>query len=300
MILNLNKEANIFVIIGDNNYINNKIKDICDNKNLEIETFYGDEFNRSEYFNFIFTPSLFHEYKLAVIKNAEKISNVDELIKESRKENINKKILCLSPQYEKIIEKLKNDENILIIKEEKKSYKDTINEIIDLFNRAKIKINYNDAREVYEMLGRDINLIKNEIEKIELYFYDKNMPSIDEIFEFISISQYNVTFKFADALCFKNKKDALIFYNQLMMSHVNLNMLFYFLVRQFRDILQYKISPDLVTGHSFMVSKISKAAKYWSIPDLKKVFEEFLSSDYLLKRSSVKIEHIILNLINTI
>lgn len=298
--MNQVKECSLFILSGSNDYIDSKINEIVDNNEIELTTFYGDEFNKAEYFNFIFTHSLFYDFKLAIIKNAEKISEIIEIIIESTKESNNKKVFCFTSTAEKILNKLKDIENITIYREEKKSYNDYIKDIIKLFEVVNIKINYNDARELYEMLGRDIGLIKNEVEKISLYFYNKKPPTTEEIFDIINISQYNVTFKFTDALCFKNRKEALKIYTQLITSNANLNMLFYLLIRQFRDILLYKISPELVTGQSFVISKTSKAAKLWSIADLKKIFENLLNCDFSLKRTSVKIEHLIFNLINLI
>jgi DNA polymerase-3 subunit delta len=300
VILNQVRECSVFILSGSSDYIDSKICEIANNKEVEQTIFYGEEFNKGEYFNFIFSPSLFYDFKLAIIRNAEKISDIREIVIESIKENNNKKIICFSIQAEKHLNKLREIKNVKIYKEEKKSYNDYINDIIKLFEQINIKIGYNDAKEFYEMLGRDIGLIKSEIEKISLYFYNKTSPTIDEIFNIINISQYNITFKFTDALCFKNRKEALNIYEKLVISNVNLNMLFYFIVRQFRDILIYKLSPELITGQSFVIAKISKAANLWSIADLKKIFENFLTFDYALKRSSVKIEHLLFNLIDLI
>lgn len=294
------KENNTLILAGSNNYLDDKINQTINNKEVELITFLGDEFKKEEYFSFIFTPSLFYDFKIAIIKNAEKIKDIEEIITESTRENNNKKIICFSSQPEKILTNIKNIKNISICKEIKKSYNDYINTIIELFKGANINIDYNTAKELYEMLGRDLQLIKNELEKISLYFYNKKPPTQKEIFEVINTSQYNSTFKFIEALCNKDKTQALNINRQLINSNTNMNILFYLLVKQFKDILLYKISPELVTGQSFVISKVSKAAKLWSIADLKKIFENLLNCDFSLKRTSVKIEHLIFNLINLI
>jgi DNA polymerase III delta subunit len=296
--LNQAKECSIFIIIGSNAYINDKINEILNNSDVELITFFGDEFDREEYFSFIFTPSLFFDFKVAIIKNAEKYNDIIEIIKESTKENNNKKIICFPPESEKILNNLKETKNITLFKEEKKTYKDQINEVIKRFKQINVNISQDDAREIYEMLGRNIELIQNEIEKLSLYCYNKTSPTKEEIFNIINISQYNVAFKFIDAICNKNKREVIRLYEQLKESHTNMNMLFYMLVKQVKDILLYKISPSFVTGQTFMIEKISKAAKLWSMVELKKIFEKLLNCDYYLKRSSIKAEHLIFDIIN--
>lgn len=298
MILNQVKECSIFIIAGSNTYINDNINEILNNGNVEVTTFYGDEFDREGYFSFIFTPSLFFDFKVAIIKNAEKLNNIAEIITESAKEKNNKKIICLPPQSEKILNNLNVIKNITLLREEKKTYRDHINEIRKRFEQINININYDDARELYEMLGRNIELIEKEIEKISLYFYNKKSPSIEEIFNIINISQYNAVFKFIDAICNKNKRDAIILYEQLKESHTNMNMLFYLLIKQVKEMLLYKISPTFVTGQPFVKEKIAKGANLWSIDELKKMFKNFLDCDYYMKRSSLKTEHLIFEMLN--
>lgn len=298
MILNQLKENNTLIIVGSNTFLDDKINQTINNKEVELTTFFGDEFKREEYFSFIFTPSLFYDFKIAIIKNAEKIKDIDEIIKESTRESNNKKIIYFPLQSEKILSNIKNIKNITICKEIKKSYNDYINTIIELFKGTNINIDYNTARELYEMLGRDLLLIKKEVEKISIYFYNKKHPTQKEIFEVINTSQYNSTFKFIEALCNKDKTQALNIYRQLINSNTNMNMLFYLLVKQFRDILLYKISPELVRGQQFLIKKISKASLLWSLEELKKIFENLMNCDYSIKRTSVQLEHLVFNLIN--
>jgi DNA polymerase III delta subunit len=296
--LNQAKECSIYITAGSNTYINDKINDILNNRDVELITFFGDEFDKEEYFSFIFTPSLFFDFKVAIIKNAEKYNNITEIIIESAKEKYNKKIICFPPESGKILNNLQGIKNLTLFREEKKTYRDHINEIRKRFEQINVNINYDDAREIYEMLGRNVELIQNEIEKVSLYCYNKTSPTIEEIFNIINTSQHNVAFKFIDAICNKNKRDVIRLYEQLKESHTNMNMLFYMLVKQIKDILLYKISPSFVTGQTFMIEKISKAAKLWSMVELKKIFEKFLNCDYYLKRSSIKAEHLIFDIIN--
>jgi len=77
-----------------------------------------------------------------------------------------------------------------------------------------------------------------------------------------------------------------------------MNMLFYLLIKQVKEILLYKISPAICNRAAFCKRKIAKAAKLWSIDGLKKIFEKFLDCDYYMKRSSLKTEHLIFEMLN--
>ncbi|MDY6820284.1 MAG: hypothetical protein SVN78_01505, partial [Deferribacterota bacterium] len=242
----------------------------------------------------------FTDIKIAILKDTDNYNNVQTLIDSAKKASNCIKIFAFNNTSNKLLKSLNNLPQVLILKEDKKSYKDTIKFIIDEFNKLNLPIDYNSAREIYELIGTNENILKNEIEKLYLYFYNKKTVEKNDIFRALYFSGGNLAFKFIDAFMLKDKKKTIKLFDDLKATKTNMDMIFYMLIKRFKKILLYKVSPEYIKDHSFIKRKIADASKLWDIQRLKLLQDKFLEYDHKLKHSNSKAEHFIFLLINTI
>ena len=66
-----------YIISGSNFFVEKNVKRILSaHDDPEIMTYYGDDFDKGDFFTFIYSLPLFSSIKIAVVKNSEKIRNI--------------------------------------------------------------------------------------------------------------------------------------------------------------------------------------------------------------------------------
>ncbi|MGA1845988.1 DNA polymerase III subunit delta [Deferribacter abyssi] len=284
------------LIIGSHQFNENKLKElIIKNDNIDIRKYNDENFNLEEISDYLFTYPLFGENKHLIIKNAHKIKDIlsnSELFKSPCEAHI----IFLAEENNELLKTFKN--SFEIIKEKKLNYKDNISEIIFKFKERDLPISFNEAKEIYELCQRNMEIFNQELEKISLYFYNKKPKSFEEILNIISSSNVNNVFAFIESFYSKNWKKALAKLNLMIENHENLQMAFYMLTKRGLEILYYLISPDLVTGQTFKIAQIKSASEKWSKKELFNLIEKFYQIDKKLKTSTVKMEYELTSLID--
>lgn len=293
------KTPDKYIISGSKHFIDKKSNEICGKySDPETNHYFGDEFSSEKFFSFIFTPSIFFDSKLAIISNSEKIKDISMIIEESIR-SIETSIIFLVQDFDIKKFKLPKDIKINIISEGKVSKYDAIKEIQAMFGKKGFKINNTSADEIYEMCFKDINIIKNELEKIDIYFYGQDKPDSDtKILEIISFSRNDSIFSFIDFFAARKKRECLKSLQNIINSGENSNILFHMLSKRIQQIFLYQISSSLVKGHPFVVDKVKKNTAIWSKKEVYNLIAQLADIDFGVKTGRADITQSLFNLIS--
>ncbi|MGA1863347.1 hypothetical protein OWM07_10745 [Deferribacter thermophilus] len=286
------------LIIGSSNFIEEKLNELVPkDDHFEIKRFNEENFSLEEAVEFIFTYSLFYQDKYLIVKNIDKISDISK--------NAHHFVESGESHIIFTAENLKNVDKLIIdnfenVKEQKLSYKDQVVQIMEIFNSKGVKLEFNEAREIYELCGRNIELIKQEAEKISIYFHNREIESFDEIIKLISFTNVGTIFKFIESFFLKDKKSVLKYINDMVMANENFNMIFYIFSKRAIEIFYYKVNPDLVSGHAYKISQIKAAANKWKLEELSKLIEKLYNIDKRLKTSAVSLENELISFVSNL
>lgn len=303
------KHSKIYIISGTDDYIDDQIDTIIkDLDDPEIERFESENIILEEYYSFIYTPSLFNTQKLAIIKNAEKIKKFDEILRNSIKASFNTKIFYFNNITTSNLKAFENIENVKTLIQKKRTYKDNINYIIQLFKKANINIEYNVARDIYELSLRDLGIVKNELEKIKLYITTPalqetqsiKISDITELPTFFSFGTKMAVFSFIDCFCIKDRGKTFLMLEDILGSEENFNIVFILLFKRIKQIMLYKLAPSIVKDQPFIMDKIKNNSKLWELEELVKILEDFINIDFLGKTANVSLENCLVSLVNSI
>ncbi|KAA0259247.1 hypothetical protein FHQ18_02000 [Deferribacter autotrophicus] len=284
------------IIIGSPQFIENKLKEIIkENDNTDVRKYSDENFNLEEISDYLFTYPLFGEDKHLIIKNAHKIKEISKN-SELFKSPCEAHIIFLAEENKELLKAFEN--SFEIVKEKKHSYKDDVSEIISKFQERNLPISFNEAKEIYELCQRNMEIVNQELEKISLYFHNKKPESFEEILNIISSSNVNNVFAFIESFYNKDWKKALAKLNLMIENHENLQMAFYMLTKRGIETLHYLISPDLISGQTYKIAQIKSASEKWSKKELFSLIEKFYQIDKKLKTSQAKIEYELTSLIS--
>ena len=279
--------ADKYIISGSDFFIEKNIKKIVEGcKDPELLVVYGDEFSKDAFFTFIYSISLFSEVKIVIVKNSDKIKDIKTILDNALKAQNAIQIFAFGEVKDQLIQNYSKKYKLNVIQEAKKSRGQYINEIIKMYAEKDFEVDYEYAREIYDCCDKNLNNVINELEKISLYFlYEPNKKNID-ISSFFTGEKDNMFFRFIDSYCGRQKKESMTVLHNIVHKRENIRGLFYLFFRRIKQIYLYKISPTLVSAHSFVLNKIKKESNLWSNKELDDIIECFSSIDYLAKTSS--------------
>ncbi len=278
------KKKNKYLVSGTKYFLDTNTENILkEMSNPEVNNYFGDEFNKEDFFSFIFTPSLFYDSKIAIIKNSEKIKDINDIVNQSSK-SIESTIVFLFNEYDLKKIKLENKEQFEIYLEKKITKYNAAKEIVNLFKEKGFSIKQITAEDIYALCLQDINIVKKELEKIEIYYYNQNKPENDkDILDIISFSKNESIFTFIDSFSERKKRLSTYSLDNIISSGESVEMLFYMLSKRIQQLLIYKISPKNLKAHPFVLDKISKSAKLWNIKEIDNLISMISDIDFKTK-----------------
>jgi len=279
----MNLKSNKYLLLGNKNFLEEHLSEIYKNiPDADEHIFYADEMDDEEYFTTIFTMPLFSLDKIIIVKNIDKHKKPSELFEKSVSSEFTIVFLSESANVEKQLPKNIKD-SYKITKESKKTRPNIINEIISMFSSKGFKISRSTAEEIYTLSNNDLAIVKNELEKVEIYYKYNNPESEEDILNIISSSRNESVFVFIDKYCEKNYKQAITHLNKLISAGENLDILYHMLFKRISKIYLYKINPSLVTEQTFIMNKIKSNAKIWDKRELSEVVKLFCEIDFKSK-----------------
>ena len=297
---------NLFLTYGENTGLKKDIKDIIKyslkkkNPDVEIISFYETDVLEKEdnFYNAVYSGSLFSSKKIITVNNVtDKFIKIIEDILEKKTDSIliiESGILEKKSKLRSLFEKntnticipcyLDNDRDLEIIAR-------------DILKKNNIILNRETINLLVEKSNQDRENIKNEIEKIKSYSYEKKKINLDEIKSIINFSgEHKSDVLINECLC-GNISQFKKITSQLYLNSINQIFLLRILSNKIERLIKmkefekdYKNIDNLVNEIKpaiFWKEKpvIKKQLSLWNFIELKKVFNEISNIEFLCKKN---------------
>lgn len=248
------------------------------------------------------TNSIFGGKELLFLKRAENVKKIEELFKALKNFDLSNKEIVISIECDekglnkKVTELIKSYGEIYETLEAKKNPKEMIEYII-----TELKVDNKTALDLFEMIGNNVNKLKNEIEKLKNYFVHKEF-SLSEARKLISVNvEYNL-FEQVDKLLKGNKRDVLDY----LKTEKNSQLFLFWLGQELKELLKlsllikegklvktnnynvFKTKFDentryFVGKHPYRVFKTMENLNNFNDEKLKSLLKELLETEYKIK-----------------
>lgn len=265
----------------------------------EERLFYGDEFIADDFFPYINSPALFNPEKYIILKRADQLSNLDEVITACKNvsecalffvaEKLPAKAAPASDEEggkkgkKADIKQLLEDAGFSVMQEMKISKASARDEVLDGFHAHGFPISSEDAEEILELCGRNVGVALSEAEKLSLFYHYKKPRDTRDLIHYIAGVQTDVYFELTDAFGMRERDKVLNYYRDFAINRETQNASFYGVSKRVIEIRQCLVSPDLLKGHPFVVDKVKRMAKKWSVADANRMLAALLEEDVKLK-----------------
>lgn len=239
---------NIYLIVSPDKYIiDKKVKGIISkNKDYEVINYDMEEVPISNALEDLNTYDLFGTKKMVIANNAnflsaEKVKNVEHNIDELEKYINNSNpdnILVLT------CGKLDSKKRIVkLLKEKAELIEESEVNIVKEIERIKedYKIDIKTINYLINYLNNDNYRIINEFEKLKLYKLTEKEITIEDIDEFVTRNIDDNIFQLIDNIVLRNKKEAFIVYEDLVLKNEDPIKIMVLLANKFRLLYQVKI-----------------------------------------------------------
>tara|TARA_Y100000590_G_scaffold126777_1_gene144934 strand:+ start:2391 stop:3410 length:1020 start_codon:yes stop_codon:yes gene_type:complete len=298
---------NFFLIYGENEGLKKDIKEIIlsnlknEEKNIEILIFYEKEIidNKENFYNSIYSGSLFSNRKLIVLHNGtDKILNQIEDITTKHPDNITliifSDILEKKSKLRSLFEKEKNTICIPCYLDNNKDL-----EIIATieFKKNNISISRESINFIVDAANCDRNNLKNEIEKIKSFSMNKKKIEIDEIKSIVNFTgDYKSDSLVNECLC-GNISEYKKILSELYLNTINQVFLLRILSNKIQRLLNMKKNEKKYNNLESLLSAsrppifwkekpvVKKQLTIWNLRDLKNTISEINNTELLCKRN---------------
>ncbi|MDE6434215.1 MAG: DNA polymerase III subunit delta, partial [Lachnospiraceae bacterium] len=149
-----------------------------------------------------------------------------------------------------------------------------------------------------EHMGTDMLLLKNELEKVFCYCYEKNVITIEEIRQVCISQATDKMFDMLDAIGNHNREKALSLYHDLLALREPAMRILHMLTRHFHILMQVRALSDSGKDNKaiasfcgippFSVKKYATQASKYSYEQLKRIVEQCQATDQGVKTGRVQ------------
>ena len=248
---------NIYLLYGEENHlINKEIENIIkhflgndiENKIIKYDMI---ENNISSAIDDLTSISLFSDSKIIICNNCYFLTgsnegdinhNTDYLMNVVDKSLDNILILVVNnaklDERKKIVKELKKRVNTKCFLKLKKD--EIIKYVLDEFKKDKYDINTKTINLFLDIVGNDLDIIYNEIEKLKLYKYDEKIINDKDVDNISSRMLNDNIFELVDAVVNRNIEKSLELYDDLLLMNEEEIKLIIIIANQFRLIYQTK------------------------------------------------------------
>lgn len=259
-----------------------------------------DDFSQEFFFNFINTPSMFQENKAAIIKGANKIKGIGEILAKCSN-CIETHLIFMSPEVKltKEISTPLKAAKFEVTLEKKATKYDLTGKISSMFSEAGFKIDSSSASEINEIFEGDLKQISNEVEKLSIYFAYKKPNSPADIINAVTARKQDNIFTFIDAFTARKRKTCSILLNNFIASGENLNILNALLFKRVRELYLFmNLREQVKENRPWMLDKLKAGAKAWKHEDLIRLCTLYAELDYKKnKTGQISIDNYMTNLV---
>lgn len=295
---------NIYLISSPDKYIiDSEINKIINkNKNYDVITYDLDEKLISDVLEEINTYNLFDNKKIVIANNARfltaertksldhNLSLFENYINNPNLDNI-LIVTCGKVNSSKNIVKLLKEKVEFINKTEIDIYKE-----ID-FIKEDYKIDNQTIKYLVDYLNNDNYRIINEFQKLKLYKLEEKEITIKDIDEVVIRNIDDDIFKLIDYIIMKDKKNAFLVYNSLVIKNVYPVKIMVVLANKFRLLYQVKVLSkrfrtakeiaEIIDSHPYPVELAKKIIHRYSEKDLIKILNKLAQIDLEIKTGKV-------------
>ncbi len=288
-------------ISGSSYFVDKNIKKYTkDNDEIDLEIFFGDELNKEEFLSYINSVDLFGNEKIAVLRNANKIKNIEQLVISMAKCQESSLIISsiMGDKIDQSLTKLFQNNGFLVIIEEQKKQKATIDDVIKIFKEKNIMLNYNQGEIILNKCFNNLNMVENEADKLQLYILTKKEKiPVNTLIEEISGEKEETIFALSDAFGMRDIKSVLNIYSTMDNSSDNNFKIFYALSRRIYQIYLLFIDESFLKKvHPFQLTKIKEQQKKWKSIELVELIDKMSDLDKNIKTGVITIDNAILTL----
>ena len=291
-----------YFITGSSYFIEKNIKLYTPkDDDLDLEVFFGDEINREEFLGYINSVDLFGNTKAAVLRNTNKIKDIESLVLSMAKSQ-ECVLLVTAISGEKVDQNLvklfkSNGFNVLV--EEQKKTKATIDDVIRIFKEKNILFNYNQAELILNKCLNNLSMVENEAEKMEIYILSrKEKVPVNILLEQISGEKEETIYALTDAFGMRNLSNTLKIYSTMEKDFDNCFKIFFAWTRRIYYLyLLYINESFLKRVPDFQLIKIKDQKKKWKEIELVKILDDISELDKNVKTGIMNIDNAVLSLI---
>ncbi len=288
-----------YFIIGSSYFIDKNIKLFTPkNEDLEIEIFFGDELNKEDFLSYINSVDLFGSPKTAIIRNAGRIKDIEQLAKIMSKCSETTLIITTSvkDKIDQSLVKIFKNNNFKVFVEEQKKAKATIDDVIDIFKEKNIKLNQDHAEILLSKCLNNLSMVYHEAEKLETYLLgQKEKVPVSTLLDQLSGEKEETIFALTDAFGMRDVKTALKVYSTMDNSYDSNFKIFFALSKRIMQLYLLNIDEYyLKSVHPFQLSKIKEQQKKWKIKEILKAIDKISELDKDIKIGLKSIDNAVL------
>lgn len=288
-----------YFIIGSSYFIDKNIKLFTPkNEDLEMEIFFGDELNKEDFLSYINSVDLFGSPKTAIIRNAGRIKDIEQLAKIMSKCSETTLIITTSvkDKIDQSLVKIFKNNNFKVFVEEQKKAKATIDDVIDIFKEKNIKLNQDHAEILFSKCLNNLSMVYHEAEKLETYLLgQKEKVPVSTLLDQLSGEKEETIFALTDAFGMRDVKTALKVYSTMDNSYDSNFKIFFALSKRIMQLYLLNIDEYyLKSVHPFQLSKIKEQQKKWKIKEILKAIDKISELDKDIKIGLKSIDNAVL------
>ncbi|ADR18384.1 DNA polymerase III subunit delta [Calditerrivibrio nitroreducens] len=278
------KIKNRILVAGSQSFIEDKLRDLVKDVDQDsVRYFYGDELDIEGFFEYTSSIPLFYEQNIAVLKHAEDLKEKlkNEILEGLSKIEANFVILTFLDEkpVEENYKKFKESFNIII--EPKRSFNAQM--IQQYFKDEGLIVGVDTAKYIFEMCNKDPMILKNELEKIKIFYNYEKPRSDEEIISLVSFSRSESIYQFIKNFFSKDLNKTLAIFKVIVDDGESVERIFYELSRHIVSLSFYIISPSLVTEYTYTIHNYKDYINRWSKNEVAELVELIAEIDLFLK-----------------
>lgn len=291
-----------YFITGSSYFIEKNIKLYTPkDDDLDIEVFFGDEFNREEFLGYINSIDLFGNTKAAVMRNANRIKEIESLVLAMSKsqECVLLVSAVVNDKIDQNLVKLFKNHGFNILVEEQKKTSVTVADVTHIFKEKNILLNYNQAELILNKCLNNLSMVENEAEKMELYILcKKEKVPVSMLLEQISGEKEETIYVLTDAFGMRNISNTLKVYSTMDKDIDSNFRIFFSLTKRIYDLYLLFINETLLRNiKDFQLVKLKEQQKKWKQMEIIKMLDSISELDKNVKTGIISINNAVLSLI---
>lgn len=278
------KIKNRILVAGSQNFIDDKVRELVKEVDQDsVRYFYGDELNIEEFFEYTSSIPLFYEHNIAVLKHAEdlKEKSKNEILEGLSKIEGNFVVLTFIDEKPSEDNYKKFKESFTLIIEPKRSFNAQM--VQQYFKDEGLIVGVDTAKYIFEMCNRDPMILKNELEKIKIFYNYEKPKSDEEIISLVSFSRSESIYQFIKNFFSKDLNKTLAIFKVIVDDGESVERIFYELSRHIISLSFYIISPSLVTEYTYTIHNYKDYINRWSKDEVAELVELIAEIDLFLK-----------------